>query len=200
MTDTFQTRIPALSEAELRQYLKRHLAYRTEAVEAALAELDRRGLALSEEERAQIQTDLARRDLASRAHLDRSFVTGLGDTLAARLRRIRQLTAGLLAAGLGAAVILYVAAAPKGANPLGYEPEDTKKYLRDLELYGGKVNVLATEFMRWWNDLWHGRNLAITVGWLTTFTAFLFWFIATRRARYLEGLEETTDSSRRDLP
>jgi hypothetical protein len=197
MTDTFQTRIPALSEAELRQYLKRHLEYRTEAVEAALAELDRRGLALSGEERAQIQTGLARRDLASRAHLDRSFVTGLGGTLEARLRRIRQITAGLLAGGLGAAVILYVAAAPKGANPLGYEPEDTKKYLRDLELYGGKVNVLATEFMRWWNDLWHGRNLAITVAWLTFFTAFLFWFIATRRARYLE---ESTDSSRRDLP
>jgi hypothetical protein len=64
---------------------------------------------------------------------------------------------------------------------------DTKKYLRDLELFGGKGNVLATEFTLWWQGLWHGRNLAFTVAWLTVFLALIFWLIATRRARELEA-------------
>jgi len=200
MSDTYQTRIPALADAELRQYLERHLEYQTDAVEAALAEAERRNLALSDDTLAQIRADLAKRDLASQAHLDRSFVTSLGGTLDSRLRRIRQITAGLLAAGLGAAVFIYLSAAPNGPNPLGYEPEDTKKYLRDLELYGGKVNVLATQFMGWWNGLWHGRNLAYTVGWLTLLAALLFWFVATRRARHLANLAEGEDSHRSNLP
>jgi len=190
MTDTFQTRIPALSDAELRDYLKRFHEYRTEAVEAALAEVNRRGLALPLDEREHLLAGLALRDSAQQEHLDRSFVTRLGGTLDLRMKRIHQLTAGLLATGFGAALIIYLSAAPKGANPLGYEPEDTKKYLRDLELYGGKVNILATEFMRWWDGLWQGRNLAFTVGWLTAIAALAFWFIATRRARYLEGLDK----------
>jgi len=190
MTDTYQTRIPALTDAELRDYLKRFQAYRTEAVHAALTELDRRGLPLPEAERSAILDGLQQRDAAAEAHLNRGFVTRLGNSHALRLRRIHQLTAGLLAVGLGAAAALYLLAAPKGPNPLGYEPEDTKKYLRDLELYGGKVNVLATEFMRWWNGLWQGRNLATTVAWLTVAATLLFWFIATRQAARLQAEEQ----------
>jgi hypothetical protein len=190
MSDTFQSRIPTLSDAELRQYLERHLEYRTEAVEEALRELDRRGLPLSDEGRARIRSGLAGRDAAAEAHLHTGFVSRLGGTLETRMARIRQLTVGLLAAGLGSATAIYLLAAPRGLNPLGYEPEDTKKYLRDLELYGGKVNVLATEFTKWWEGLWHGRNLAFTVAWLSVILAGAFWFVATRRARYLDGLED----------
>lgn len=193
MSDTYQTRIPALTEAELRRYLAHFAEYRTEAVEAALAELERRGLDLSGEERARIRQGLAQRDEAAQARLDHSFVARLGDSLPARLTRIRQLTALLLAAGLGAALAIYLAAAPQSANPLGYEPMNTKKYLRDLELYGGKVNVLATEFMGWWNDRWQGRNLATTVACLTVLAAGGFWRLATRRARDLAHEDQPPD-------
>ena len=186
MSDTFQTRIPALSETELRRYLAHFEGYRTEAVEAALAELERRGLPLAEEDRTRVRRGLAQRDAVAQAHLHRGLVARLGGSLPARLTRIRQLTALLLAAGLGAALAIYRAAAPTAANPLGYEPMNTKKYLRDLELYGGKVNVLATEFMGWWNERWQGRNLATTVACLTVLAAGGFWFLATRRARDLE--------------
>ncbi len=189
MAAPYQARITGLADAELLQYLRAFQGYRTEAVAAALAELDRRGLALSEAERVQIRSGLAARDAAAQARLDRSFVTGLGLTTAARLRRIRQLTAGLLAAGLGSALAIYLRTAPKGPNPLGYEPEDTKQYLHDLELYGGKVNVLATEFTKWWDGLWQGRNLAYTVAWLTILAALVFWYTAIRRARHLERKE-----------
>ncbi len=186
MTDTFHARLLTLSEAELRQVLAHLEGYRTEAVEAALVELERRGLTLAEGERTRIRQGLAQRDATAEAHLRGGFVARLGASLPARLTRIRQLTALLLAAGLGAALAIHLAAPPPAPNPLGYEPMNTKKYLRDLELYGGKVNVLATEFMGWWNDRWQGRNLATTVACLTFLAAGGFWLLATRRARELE--------------
>jgi len=197
MTGTFQSHIPALSDAELLRYLARFHEYRAEAVALALAEADRRGLALSPEARAHIEQGLVQRDRATHSHLEHrfiAFIARLGATVDLRLRRIRQLTAGLLAMGLGVATVIYLIAAPKGSNPLGYEPQDTKKYLRDLELYGGKVNVLATDFMRWWGGLWHGRNLAYTVALLTLAMALGFWFLAARMARLAEPSEPSTDA------
>ncbi|MBK8572476.1 MAG: hypothetical protein IPN91_07440 [Holophagaceae bacterium] len=186
MSDTFQARLPALPEAELRQVLTYAEGYRTEAVAAALAELERRGLPLAEEERARIRQDLAQRAAAAEARLHRGWVARLGASLPTRLARIRQLTGLLLAAGLGAALAIHLTATPPAPNPLGYEPMNTKKYLRDLEIYGGKVNVLATEFMGWWNDRWQGRNLATTVACLTVLATGGFWLLATRQARDLE--------------
>jgi hypothetical protein len=58
---------------------------------------------------------------------------------------------------------------------MGYEPEDTKKYLRDLELYGGKANVLATELRRGFERLWQGRRLAVTLAGLTLLLAGPLW-------------------------
>ena len=192
MAPTFQTRIPALSDAELLKYLAHFRDYRSEAVEVALAEVERRGLALADEELAQIREGLGQRHAAVQAQLNRSFVTGLGGTLESRLARIRLITGGVLAVGLGAALAIYLSAAPSGANPLGFEPEDSKRYLRDVEVYGGKVNLVAAQIRGAWNGLWHGRSLAFTVGGLTLFLAFAFWFIGTRRARDLDGLEEDT--------
>jgi hypothetical protein len=190
MAPTFQTRIPALSDPELLRYLEHFQDYRFEAVAVALAELERRGLALSYEERARIREGLEQRQAAEQAQLNRSFVTGLGGTLEARLARIRLIAGGIFAGGLGAALAIYLTAAPGGANPLGFEPEDSKRYLRDVEVYGGKINLMATQIRGAWNGLWHGRSLAFTVGGLTFLLALAFWFIGTRRARDLATREE----------
>jgi len=65
----------------------------------------------------------------------------------------------MLLVGLGSAILIYRTAENDSNSILGYEegdgsvypvrPEDSKKYLRDLELYGGKANVLTDEFRRW---------------------------------------------------
>jgi hypothetical protein len=188
MTETFQTRISTLTDAELIRYLAHFQDYRTEAVEAALAESDRRGLALPADELVRIQAGLKARATAAQAKLNNSFVTSLGDSLEIRLLRIRQITFSLLAIGLGGAVMIYLLVTPRAANPLGFEPEDSKKYLRDMEVFGGKVNVLASQIRATWNELWYGHHLAFTVAGLCLFLAFAFWFIATRRARDLEDL------------
>lgn len=51
-------------------------------------------------------------------------------------------------------------------------------YKHDLELYGGKLNVLADQFMRWFAGLWHGRSLAFTVACITVVISLVFFFVA----------------------
>ncbi len=57
---------------------------------------------------------------------------------------------------------------------------DSKAYLRELEVYGGTLNVIAAEFMQWFDGLWHGQQLAFTVAWITVFISFCLFFIAWR--------------------
>ncbi|MBV8200170.1 MAG: hypothetical protein JOZ15_06060 [Acidobacteria bacterium] len=78
-----------------------------------------------------------------------------------RSTRLRLTSYAILAAGLLSAFVIYWNAAPP--NPLGYDPEDSKQYLRQMEVYGGKANLLAYDFREWFAGLWHGRSLAFTV-------------------------------------
>jgi len=93
--------------------------------------------------------------------------------------RLRRLTAAILAVGFASAFIIYLTAGVAPENPLGYEPLKTKKYVHDLELYGGKANVLAAEFREWFAGLWYGRNLAYTVAVITVLIVFVIRFLAT---------------------
>ncbi len=81
---------------------------------------------------------------------------------------------GIVLAGLAAALLIFLTAAPATENPLGYRPEDTKRYLREMEIYGGRANVLASEFRQWFEGLWHGRALAFTVAGLSLLFALAF--------------------------
>jgi hypothetical protein len=85
--------------------------------------------------------------------------------------RLHLVTAAILAIGFGSAIWIYLAAEPAPLNPLGIEPEDSKQYMRELELYGGKANVLAVELKHWFDGLWHGKRLAVTVACVTVLLA-----------------------------
>jgi hypothetical protein len=93
--------------------------------------------------------------------------------------RIRAGTRAILLLGFAAAVVIFLTARSPSGNPLGYDRLDTKKYLHDLEVYGGKANVLAAEFREWFDSLWHGKRLAFTVAVITVIAAFAFKFFAT---------------------
>src|SRR5713101_4668804 len=99
--------------------------------------------------------------------------------LLTREARIRFGTRAILVIGFAAAVVIYLTAQPPAENPLGYDPLDTKKYLHDLEVYGGKANVFAAEFREWFDSLWHGERLAFTVAVITVIAAWAFKFFAT---------------------
>jgi hypothetical protein len=93
----------------------------------------------------------------------------------------------ILLIGLSSSIWIYLTV-ENSKNFFGYEiaggnaylimPENSKKYIHDLNLYGGKAAVLADEFNRWFVGLWHGKSLAFTVAFITVFTALGFFFVA----------------------
>lgn len=96
----------------------------------------------------------------------------------------------VLAVGLGISVLVY-ATAREDEDAVGYDvagersyavsPLSSKKYVHDLERFGGKSAVLADAFNRWFDGLWHGESLAYTIAFFTALTAGGF-FLAARSA------------------
>src|ERR1017187_3258 len=167
MPETFQTRIPTLSDLELEEYLRHYSKFEPEAVEAALAELRKRGHRISDDEIKSIRTSMHERDTGKNHQNPGARNQAILGRCRMGQRRIRDIAVMLLALGLGSALTIYFTASPTPADPLGYDPLDAKKYLRELELYGGKANVLSVQFRQWFSGLWHGRSLAATVAVLT---------------------------------
>ena len=85
---------------------------------------------------------------------------------------------GIMATGLASALIIYVTAGAP-ADRSGERPEDSKRYLRQMEVYGGKANVLGSELREWFGDLWHGRRLALTVLCLSVLVAMVAFVLLT---------------------
>src|SRR5262245_19051625 len=110
--------------------------------------------------------------------------------------RVHRVTLAILIVGFAAAAAIYVAARPRPSNPLGYEPEDTKQYLREMEVYGGKANLIAADIREWFTSLWHGKRLAYTVAVLTVVASGGYWF-ATRPLPPLEEEDEPPSGSSR---
>lgn len=91
------------------------------------------------------------------------------------------ITAIVLLAGLGSAVLIYLTAENESEENYGYEllaPGNSKRYIHDLELYGGKANVLADKLTNWFTGLWHGRSLAFTVAFITIFISCWLFVVA----------------------
>jgi hypothetical protein len=83
----------------------------------------------------------------------------------------------ILVLGLGGALWIYVAAVLAPGDVSGEDPTDSKQYQRQMELYGGKANLLAADLMRWLGSLWHGRRLALTVACATVAVAGGVWLL-----------------------
>jgi len=111
----------------------------------------------------------------------------------------------MLLAGLTGAGIIYLSVEKDSVSFLGYDvewgtvnpiyPEDSKLYKHNLELYGGKANVLASEFRQWFVGLWHGKSLAFTVASITVAISTGVFFIA-RRLPSDSGFPNRGDDSR----
>ena len=105
-----------------------------------------------------------------------------------RQTRLKLISVIILLVGLGSATWIYQGAENTPYGALGYlneggilfpvMPEDSKQYLRSMELYGGKANVLADQFRRWFVGLWHGKSLAFTVACIAILISFGFFFTA----------------------
>ena len=102
--------------------------------------------------------------------------------------RLYLIAALILLAGLGSAAYVYLSAGDDSLNALGYEVrggeiysiQPDKMYIHNLELYGGKMAVLADELSRWFSGLWHGRQLASTIACISVAVSLGVIFVANR--------------------
>lgn len=112
-----------------------------------------------------------------------SYPTASGPPAGAAWRR----AAGAIAVlGLAAAGVVYLRTSPPDNSVIpGYlPPEDTKIYDLEMERIGGKANLFAYEITSWIEGLWHGRNLAATLGVLSVAIALACFAIGWLLERY----------------
>ena len=110
--------------------------------------------------------------------------------------------AAIVIVGLASAAVIFIRAS--GGTPEGLlelSADTSKKYLRDLEMYGGTANVLAVEFSAWFGSLWHGRRLAYTVATLSLVGALAYVFFTLILPPYevSEGPGVREDGTDRDV-
>jgi hypothetical protein len=119
---------------------------------------------------------------------------------AKRRADIKFLSALILVVGLASSGLIYwTAGDPAAPGILGYEegeggvypvqPDDSKKYLRDMEVYGGRANVLMDQLRRWLSGLWQGKSLAYAVAVLSAVAAAGIYWAAGRPSEGDEGDE-----------
>lgn len=81
-------------------------------------------------------------------------------------KRIRLAGIIMLASGLVAAVLIYCAQ-PAEDNSGVNSDFLGKPDIYQLEKLGGKATVIAVEINSWFSSLWHGKELAYTLGCLS---------------------------------
>jgi hypothetical protein len=108
-----------------------------------------------------------------------------------RLRTILSLASViLLLVGLSSAIMIYRVAMNDSTRDSNYEfiggfvyPGEggyTKRYVHDLQLYGGNAAVLSDKFMRWFTGLWQGESLAYAIAFITVALSLMLFLIARR--------------------
>ena len=120
-----------------------------------------------------------------------------------RQKRLYFIGVIILLVGLGSAVLIYLTAEDDSESVVGYEivggnvyptaPENSKIYVHDLELFGGKAAVLADEFSRWFAGLWHGKSLAFTVAFISIVISLGFFFVAYHSPPDVSDVQDEKD-------
>lgn len=105
--------------------------------------------------------------------------------------RLYAVSLAILIVGLCSATVIFFLAEELPDDGDGYVIVDgkaypagtykSKRYVRDLERYGGKANVIFDELNRWFESLWRGKKLGITLGWLSAAASLGLFLLA----RYL---------------
>jgi hypothetical protein len=105
-----------------------------------------------------------------------------------RRTRLNLISAIILVAGLGSSALIYHRAVNLSDSASGYEtadgtilpisPEDSRMYRHNLEVYGGKLNVMMDDFRRWVAGLWQGKSLAVIIACTTIIISYGFFYAA----------------------
>ena len=109
-------------------------------------------------------------------------------------RRLYLISAMILLIGLGSAAFIYQTAEDDSDNVLDYE--NSKMYRHDLEVFGGKANVIMSDFRSWLDGLWHGKSLAFTIAFITLFISGGFFLVANHMRPTLKS--DARDENKRE--
>ncbi len=133
--------------------------------------------------------------------MNRYYMKWQDENLPPRLKLIGVI---VLLVGLVSALVIYARAGNATGPVLGYEqgngsvypmnPEDYKQYSLDMELYGGKENVLLDDLTRWFTGLWQGKSLAFIIACTTILLSSGLFYVAQQ----LTSLSRTGGSSEND--
>jgi len=94
--------------------------------------------------------------------------------------RLYQLGALILAIGLIAAAIVYFRAVDYADAGYILGLSGDKRYTMELQRIGGQAAVAAVQFDQWFDSLWHGKQLAFTLAFLTIAAAALCFLLGDR--------------------
>ncbi|MCX7141348.1 MAG: hypothetical protein NT123_09720 [Proteobacteria bacterium] len=102
-------------------------------------------------------------------------------------QRLHRYSLIILLAGLCSGLLVYLLAEDVPDASLGYvivngtvyplATQDSKKYRREIQRFGGKTALLFDDFSRWFGELWQGKTLGKTlagIGILLSLGIFLF--------------------------
>jgi hypothetical protein len=93
-------------------------------------------------------------------------------------KRLYLIAAVILLVGMSGASLIHLTAQDVSEDGLVHQFAHSKRYRHDLEVIGGKANVLADDFYRWFDGLWHGKSLAFTVAFITAIISSGLFFVA----------------------
>ncbi len=94
------------------------------------------------------------------------------------------ISAIILLVGWSVALLIYLNAGDDAGGPddeghiIEMRGRGSKMYRHDLEAYGGRWSVVADDMIAWFEGLWKGRSLAVTVAVITGFVALLAFMVA----------------------
>src|SRR5215470_5868256 len=86
----------------------------------------------------------------------------------------------VLVVGLTSAGIVYVTADEKDEAAME-QIYNSKQYQRQLQQFGGKASVVFDDIRRWFDARWHGKQLGVTIGWISVAVAFGFYLAGRYR-------------------
>jgi hypothetical protein len=92
------------------------------------------------------------------------------------------MAAVILVAGLSVGLAIYLTADDSAAHLALEEMTGSKAYVRQLQRFGGKASVIFDEIGRWFDSLWQGKKLGLTIGWLSVL-ASLGVYLVGRNSR-----------------
>lgn len=88
----------------------------------------------------------------------------------------------ILLVGWTGSAIIYLTAGDTVENPFA-DFETSKNYMYEVERMGGRSAVIANDVAKWFDGLWHGESLALTVAVITLLIASAYYFIASDTSR-----------------